>query len=106
VAPLGVCPSSQLASYAAGRARWRLCGDVAVLHCCTPASSRAGSIPYAAAMQIALVQVGPVGVEVKARAGGCMEGAVLDGVILDYEVRGVGDPVVLIHLAPYADSCR
>ena len=33
-----------------------------------------------------------------------MQSAVLDGVTLDYEVRGVGDPVVLIHLAPYADS--
>ena len=33
-----------------------------------------------------------------------MQTAVLDGVTLDYEVRGVGDPVVLIHLAPYADS--
>ena len=33
-----------------------------------------------------------------------MRSAVLDGVTLDYEVRGAGDPVVLIHLAPYADS--
>jgi len=33
-----------------------------------------------------------------------METAVLDGVTLEYEVRGAGDPVVLIHLAPYADS--
>jgi pimeloyl-ACP methyl ester carboxylesterase len=33
-----------------------------------------------------------------------MQSAVLDGVTLDYEVRGVGDPVVMIHLAPYADS--
>lgn len=33
-----------------------------------------------------------------------MQTAVLDEVTLEYEVRGVGDPVVLIHLAPYADS--
>jgi pimeloyl-ACP methyl ester carboxylesterase len=33
-----------------------------------------------------------------------MQSAVLDGVSLEYEVRGTGDPVVLIHLAPYADS--
>ena len=33
-----------------------------------------------------------------------MRSAVLDGVTLEYEVRGAGDPVVLIHLAPYADS--
>ena len=33
-----------------------------------------------------------------------MQRAVLDGLTLDYEVRGAGDPVVLIHLAPYADS--
>jgi pimeloyl-ACP methyl ester carboxylesterase len=33
-----------------------------------------------------------------------MQSTVLDGVTLDYEVGGVGDPVVLIHLAPYADS--
>lgn len=33
-----------------------------------------------------------------------MQSAVLDGVALDYEVRGTGEPVVLIHLAPYADS--
>ena len=33
-----------------------------------------------------------------------MRSTVLDGVTLDYEVRGAGDPVVLIHLAPYADS--
>ena len=34
-APLGVWPSSQLAECAAGRRCWRLCGDVAVLPCCT-----------------------------------------------------------------------
>jgi hypothetical protein len=34
-APLGVCPLSQLAECADGRRRWRLCGDVAVLPCCT-----------------------------------------------------------------------
>ena len=34
-APLGVWPSSQLAPCAAGRGRWRLYGDVAVLPCCT-----------------------------------------------------------------------
>ena len=33
-----------------------------------------------------------------------MQNAVLDGITLEYEVRGVGEPVVLIHLAPYADS--
>jgi pimeloyl-ACP methyl ester carboxylesterase len=33
-----------------------------------------------------------------------MQSAALDGVALEYEVRGVGEPVVLIHLAPYADS--
>ena len=35
-----------------------------------------------------------------------MQTAVLDEVTLEYEVRGAGDPVVLIHLAPYADSLR
>jgi hypothetical protein len=34
-APLGVRPSSQLAECATGRRCWRLCGDVAVLPCCT-----------------------------------------------------------------------
>ena len=34
-APLGVWPSSQLAECAAGRGCWGLCGDVAVLPCCT-----------------------------------------------------------------------
>jgi hypothetical protein len=34
-APLGVWPSSQLAQCAAGRGRWRLEGDVALLSCCT-----------------------------------------------------------------------
>jgi hypothetical protein len=34
-APLGVWPSSQLAECAAGRGWWWLCGDVAVLPCCT-----------------------------------------------------------------------
>jgi hypothetical protein len=34
-APLGVWSSSQLAECAAGRGCWRLCGDVAVLSCCT-----------------------------------------------------------------------
>jgi pimeloyl-ACP methyl ester carboxylesterase len=33
-----------------------------------------------------------------------MRTAVLDEVSLEYEARGAGDPVVLIHLAPYADS--
>jgi pimeloyl-ACP methyl ester carboxylesterase len=33
-----------------------------------------------------------------------MQTAVLGEVTLEYEVRGAGDPVVLIHLAPYADS--
>ncbi len=33
-----------------------------------------------------------------------MQTAVLDQATLEYEVRGAGDPVVLIHLAPYADS--
>jgi pimeloyl-ACP methyl ester carboxylesterase len=33
-----------------------------------------------------------------------MQAAILDEVTLEYEVRGAGDPVVLIHLAPYADS--
>jgi pimeloyl-ACP methyl ester carboxylesterase len=33
-----------------------------------------------------------------------MQSTVLDGIGFDYEVRGVGEPVVLIHLAPYADS--
>jgi pimeloyl-ACP methyl ester carboxylesterase len=33
-----------------------------------------------------------------------MQSAILDGITLEYEVRGVGDPVVLSHLAPYADS--
>ena len=34
-APLDVWPSSQLAECAGGRRCWRLCGDVAVLPCCT-----------------------------------------------------------------------
>ena len=34
-APLGVWPSSQLAECVAGRRCWPLCGDVAVLPCCT-----------------------------------------------------------------------
>ena len=34
-APLGFWPSSQLAQCAADRPCWRLCGDVAVLPCCT-----------------------------------------------------------------------
>ena len=34
-APLGVWSSSQLAECAAGRRCWWLCGDVAVLSCCT-----------------------------------------------------------------------
>jgi hypothetical protein len=34
-APLGVWPSSQLAECAIDRRCWRLCGDVAVLPCCT-----------------------------------------------------------------------
>jgi len=39
-APLSVWPSPQLAQCAAGRDRWRLSGDVAVLRCCpAPASS-------------------------------------------------------------------
>ena len=48
-APLDVWPSSQLAQCAAGRRCWRLCGDVAVLPCCTvyriSSSGRHGSDP-------------------------------------------------------------
>jgi hypothetical protein len=51
---------------------------------------------------MSLGQLDPAGVEVDVWR--VMQSAVLDGVVLDYEVRGVGEPVVLIHLAPYADS--
>jgi pimeloyl-ACP methyl ester carboxylesterase len=38
------------------------------------------------------------------KGGGSMQTAVLDGVSLEYEVRGCGDPIALIHCGLFAEN--